>query len=539
MLNKFIAILALVSLTWACKSTQTTTTTTTTTTTVTETGSDFRSQAPGPAEARPIELGNFETTTLANGLQLIVVEDDALPRVSYRLFVDVPAHMEGEYAGTAELAGAMFRRATADKTKAEMDEAVDFLGASLNLGSSGGTARGLSKHKEKLMALMAEAVLKVRFPEEELDIVRTEAKAGLQQTLVEPAGIASRVQSKLWYGGDHPYGELVTAESYDAIGVEQIQNYYDTYFAPNRSYLVMVGDLTMNEAKGLANRYFGSWKSKDVPVEPLTIPESPYGPKISFVHRPGSVQSIIRIGHPVFLKPGDKDNLGANLLSSVFGSAFNGRLFKNLREDKGFTYGAYGGIRGDEEVGAFRAQADVRSEVTDSAVAEFVAEIKKITTEPVMQDELARARSQVNGRLAQAMESPETISLYALNTVRFDLEDDYYETQTSRAEKVSEADLLNIAREYMKPEELHILVVGDKSVADKLLPYASDGMIHFYDANGDPVEMAEPEETGDITAEQVLDNYIAAIGGEARLNKVERIKMIMSGDIQGMGTMTA
>ncbi|MEM8583439.1 MAG: pitrilysin family protein [Bacteroidota bacterium] len=532
MLNKFIAILALVSLTWACNSTKTTTVTRTETTILDS--DDFRSQAPGAAQARPIELGQFQTATLDNGLQLIVVEDDALPRVSYRLFVDVPAHLEGEYAGTAQLAGQMFRRATETKTKAELDEAIDFLGASLSIGSTGGTARGLSRHKDNLMALMAETILKVQFPEEELDIVRAEAKAGLQQTLVTPAGIADRVQSRLWYGEEHPFGEMVTEESYDAIGVEQIQSYYDTYFVPNRSYLVMVGDLTMEEARLLANRYFGNWTPKEVAEPEFNKPERPRGRRISFVHRPGSVQSIIRVGHPVNLSPGDPNTLAARLVGSVLGSPFNGRLFKNLREDKGYTYGAYGSIRANEEVGNMLAYADVRTEVTDSAVTEFLTELEKMTTDLAQEDELARGRSQINGQLAQAMESPETISLYALNTVRYGLSEDHYETLGSRADDISTTELLRTAQQYIKPDELHILVVGDKSIADKLIPFASDGEIHFYDANGQVVEMVEPEAAGDITAEQVLNDYVEALGGQDKLAEVQRLKMVMGGNVQGM-----
>ena len=494
---------------------------------------DFRMKAPAAGPAPVIDLGDFQDFKLDNDLRVILVENHKLPRVSYQLFVDVPPQLEGPYAGAANMLGSMLRRATASKSKQEIDEAVDFIGASLNTSGTGASAFAISKYKEDILALMSEVVLQPRFPEEEFAKVKSEAEAGLKATLGNPGAIARRIQNVVVYGPGHPYGELVTEESLARITVDKVEDYYQTYFAPNTSYLVMVGDLDRAEAEMLAKKHFGSWEKRSVPDPTFNTPARPGGVTVNFVPRAGAVQSNILISHPVEIEPGTELALEGQLVNSILGSSFNGRLFKNLREDKGYTYGANSSLQTDEYIGQFSAFADVRSEVTDSAITEFMKELRMIATEEVTEVELARTKASIAGSFGRALESPAQIAGYALNTIRYNLDRDYYPTYLQKVDKIDQEELLAAAGRIISPSQTNIIVVGDKAVAEKLARFATSGEINYFDANGQPLNMEDMAAPSDVTAKGVIMKYVDAIGGRANIDKVKSISIVMEGEVQG------
>lgn len=498
---------------------------------------DFRANAPKAGPAPEIDLGNFQDFTLDNGLQVIVVENNKLPRVSYQLFVDVPSHMENEYAGASGMMGDMLRRATSDMTKEEIDEAIDFIGANLNTSGSGAFASTISKYKEQMMEMMGKVVLDAQFPQEEFDKVKDDAIAGLKSSLANPDAIAGRVRSVLTYGANHPYGELRTEESLNNITLDIVKQYYSDYFVPNRSYLVMVGDLTRAEAEMMAKKTFGNWKKKDVAVPTFEMPKRPEGVVVNFVPRAGSVQSIINVSHPVDLKPGTTESIRGQIVNSILGVGFGGRLFKNLREDKAYTYGANSSLSANLMVGNFTASTSVRNEVTDSAVTELMLEIAKISSEPVSPEELSRAKSQLNGSFGRALESPQRLASYALNTIRYDLDRDFYPNYLQKVEAISASDLLEVARKHMSPNGTNIIVVGDKAVAEKLARFATNGKINYFDVNGQPVDMSDMAAPTDLTPKSVIMKYVDAIGGQAAIDKVKNYSLTMEASVQGQ-TMT-
>lgn len=498
---------------------------------------DFRATAPEPGPAPVIQLGDFQDFKLDNGLQVVLVENHKLPRVSYQLFVDVPPMMEGKYAGASGMMGSMLRRATSTKSKEEIDEAIDFIGATLNTGGSGAYAATISKYKETLMEMMAEVVLDARFPEEEFAKVKSEAEANLQSALNNPGAIASRIQSVVTYGKDHPYGELTTAETLENITLDQVKSFYENYFVPNRSYLVMVGDLTRAEAEKLARDAFSDWKAKDVKTPAFAAPKRPEGVTVNFVPRAGAVQSNIIISNPVDVKPGTKLDLQAGIMNRILGTGFNGRLNQNLREDKAFTYGAGSSVNSDRLIGSFSASSDVRNEVTDSAVTEFMYELVKMSNEPVTAEELNRAKSQIAGSFGRALESPQRIASYALNTIRYGLDRDYYPAYLKKVESTSANDLLEVAREIITPKNTNIIVVGDKAVAEKLAKFATSGKVNYFDVNGNPVNMEEMAAPTDVTAKDVIMGYINAIGGADAIAKVKNYDMTMEANVQGQSLM--
>lgn len=495
---------------------------------------EFRKKAPKPGPAPKIEMGAYEQFQLANGLTVIVVENHKLPRVSFRLLVDLPLIYEGEYAGAASMAGDLLSTGTETRSKAQIDEAVDFLGASLNTGAGGIFGASLTKHKEKLLEIMSDVLLHPSFPQDEFDKLKTQTLSGLAASKDLPETIAGNVAQVVRFGKDHPYGELTTEETVEKITVEQCRKFYDSYFKPNISYLAVVGDISAAEAKQLAEKYFGAWEKGAVPEKEYAVPQPPAGIQVDFVNKPGAVQSVVNITYPVQLKPGAPDAIPASLMNILLGVGSYGRLYKNIREDKAFTYDVYSSLSADEEIGYFNAGASVRNEVTDSAIVEFLNELNRIRNEKVSEEELRFNQNFRTGVFAIQLEQPQTVASFALNIARYKLPEDYYATYLEKVNALTVDDIQAMARKYILPDKAHILVVGNKAeVADKLARFDSDGEITFRDFYGNEVMAGEavPE---NIDAQQVIDQYLEAIGGQEKLSQVSDMTMTMTASIQGM-----
>ncbi|MCI5082772.1 MAG: insulinase family protein [Saprospiraceae bacterium] len=504
---------------------------------------DFRKSAPKPGKAKRIQLGQAEEFTLKNGLQVIVVENNKLPRVSFQVFVDVPVRKEGDIVGVSSMAGQLLNKGTKTRTKAQIDEAVDFIGASLSSNANGLFASSLSRHKDDLLTIMTDVLFNPVFPEAEFEKLKKQTLSGLAQQKDDPSAIASNVANVLRYGIDHPYGEIQTEENVNNISLESAKKYYNTYFKPNISYLVIVGDISVKEAKMAAEKYFGKWQRGVVAEEKFEEPEKPGSRQVSFVNRAGAVQSVINITCPIELKTGSPDVVKTTLLNNILGSGFNGRLFANLREDKGFTYGAYSSMSSDPLVGYFNASASVRNEVTDSAIVEFLYEIDRIAEEKISDEEVQLSKNFITGSFARSLERPQTIANFALSTARFDLPKDYYATYLERLNAITPADLQAVAKKYIDDEDMHILVVGNKGeVAEKLEQFDADGTITFRDAFGKVIKDEDNALPEGVSAATIVEDYINAIGGRDAMKKVEDMTIVMSTTVMGqtmqMETMT-
>ena len=495
---------------------------------------DFRKTAPKPGPAPKIEVGSADNFNLANGLKVFVVENHKLPRVSFQVFVDVPPFMENEYAGTASIAGQLLSAGTITKSKAEIDEAIDFMGASLNSNSSGLFGASLKKHTEGLMKIAADVLLKPSFPQAEFDKIKKQTLSGLAQAKENPNAIASNVSSVLKYGKDHPYGEIETEETVSKITLEQTKAYYNTYIKPNNGYLIIVGDITAAEAKPLAEKYFGKWMSKPVEKKTFSTPQKPAARQVDFVSKSGAVQSVINITYPVELKPDSDDWIKARVMNVLLGGFFGSRINQNIREDKGYTYGARSSLSYDKEIGSFTASAPVRNEVTAASITEFLKELNRIKDEKVTDKELNLVKNYLTGSFARSLESPQTVARFALNTARYNLPADYYATYLEKLNAVTADDIQAMAQKYITPDNAHILVVGNKGeVAESLAQFAADGKVNYYDAYGTPLKMEESSATANMTVQQVLDKYITAIGGKDKLMAVKDLTMTMAADVMG------
>ena len=498
------------------------------------TGETFRNAPPAAAPARKISLGETQSFELDNGLTVIVSENHKIPRVSFQMTLKNEPLIEGDQAGYTSFAGQMLNRGTATRTKAQIDQEIDFIGGNFNTYSTGFFAGSLKKHTAKLMDVVTDVLYNPSFPQEEFDKIKKQTISGLAAGATDPNAMMSNVASILNYGKGHAYGEIQTEATTNNIKLETCKNYYDTFFVPNNTYLTIVGDVTPAEAKMMAEKYFGKWKKKPLKQIKNNTVARPADTKVSFVNKDGAVQSVIRVTYPVDLKPGAPDVVKSSVMNTILGGGFGSRLFNNLREDKGYTYGAGSSLRSDPVVGSFSASASVRNEVTDSSVQEMIYELEKLRNEPVPADELKGVKGYMAGGFARSLESPETIARFALNTIRYNLPADYYDTYLQRLEAVSVADVQMMAKKYITPGNANIIVVGNKDeVADKLARFDSDKTLDFYDNEGNVMEYKASAVPADMNGMQVVKDYIAAIGGEAAVKKVNAIKVVMATEAMG------
>lgn len=492
-----------------------------------------RTKAPKPAPAREIKIGEYQTFTLKNGLQVFVVENHKLPRIQVSLQLKNDPIYQGEKEGYVEMAGTLIGTGTKTRTKAQLDEEVDFIGANLSTGSNGIFASSLSKHTTKLLDLMTDVLFNPAFPPEEMEKLKTQTLSGLAASKDNPSAIASNVRNALVYGKQHPYGLFTTEKSVGAITLDDCKAYYNTYFKPNNAYLIIVGDIDLKTARSLSEKYFTKWTPGEVKNPTYAQPKEPAKTYVALVDRAASVQSVINIGYPVDLKPGTQDAIKARVTNQILGGGFSARLMQNLREKNGFTYGASSQLNPDNLVGNFVASASVRNEVTDSSVFEFMAELKRMVNEPVTEKELIAAKAEISGAFGRSLENPQTIANFALNTAKYNLPKDYYNNYLKYVDAVTLADVQATAKKFIRPENAHIIVVGKGSeVADKLAKF---GEVKYFDIYGEPfVPTKASALPAGLTAEKVIASYIDALGGAKKIQEVKAVKTTMKGTVQGM-----
>ena len=488
-----------------------------------------RSKLPASGPAPEIKISEAETFTLANGLKVFVVKNNKLPRVSFTLVLERDPILEGDKAGLSTFIGEMMMGGTKNRTKDQLDQEIDFIGASLNASATSVSASSLKKHQGKVLDLMADVLFNPVFPQPELDKLKKQSLTGLATTKDDPNAISSRLSRAVLYGKNHPYGESQTEQTTKNITLEDVKAYYATYFKPNIAYLAIVGDMDKAEAQKVVNQYFGAWKKGTVPTFNYPMPVRAAKQAVALVDRSASVQSVINVTQPVAMKIGDADYISSRLLNQILGGGSASRLFMNLREDKGYTYGAYSSIGADKLVATISASASVRSEVTDSAVYEFVYEIKNLVENGVTQEELDKAKAELAGSFGRSLEQPGTVANFALNTVRYNLPKDYYATYLQKLNSYTVADINATAKRLIEPDKFIITTVGNGAeIKEKLAQF---GEVMEYDIMGEPAKKLVAD--ANMTAEKVLENYLTAIGGADKVAAIKTTKISMDANLMG------
>ena len=495
-----------------------------------------RSIMPKGGPSPKIKLDKPKEFKLKNGIRVLVVENHKLPRINYSLRFDRKPIVEGEKTGVISLLGSMLGNGTTTIPKDDFNEEVDFLGAGINVGFGSGFAFTLTKNNEKVLDLFSDAVINPLLTEEEFEKEKDKLIEGLKSQKKDIDAISGRVGDALSYGKSHAYGEFISEQTIDNIKFEDILDYHAKYFIPNNVYIVVIGDVNYKEVKSLISEKFGVWK-KGKPIndpEPI-LTDNVALTEINFVDLPTATQSSIQVTNNVNLKMNDEDYFAALMANDILGGGGEGYLFKNLREDKGYTYGAYSSLGSSRYgVSKFRAGAKVRNMVTDSAVSEIVKEISRIRLERVDSELLKNAKAKYVGSFIRNAENPQTIAGYALNIKLNNLDDDYYESYLENINSVTEADVKRAANKYFKIANTRIVVVGKGS--DVVANLEEVGFpINYYDQYANPIakpifNKAIPE---GLTAMKVINNYINAVGGKNNLNSINTLVMKANVTIPG------
>lgn len=502
--------------------------------TVSVTAQVDRTKMPKKGPAPKIQLGKPQSFTLKNGLKVIVVENHKLPRASATLTIDNPPSYEGDKAGVSSLLSAMLGTGTTSKSKDEFNKRVDYLGARVRFSSSGAGASALSKYFDEVLSLMIDGALHPVFKQEEFDAEKNKFIEGIKSEENSVKSTASKVRSALTYGKNHPWGEIVTLKTAGNVTLEDVKAFYHKRFNPNNAYLVVVGDVDFKDIKKKLTKELGGWKK--APDTKYVFPkvENVATTEIDFIDMPNAVQSEIAIISTHDLKKTDKDYHKVLIANNILGGDFNSYLNMNLREAHGWTYGARSSTSANRYKGKFLASTSVRNAVTDSAVVEAMKEIKRIKNELVSDKKLKISKAKYVGNFVMALERPSTIARYALNKEIDNLPDDFYETYLEKIEKVTAEDVKEIANKYFKDENARIIVVGkavDVLPGLEKLPYK----INYFDKEGNPTSKPELNKkvSKDITPKSVIEKYINAIGGMDAIKKVNTIKVVADGEIQG------
>ena len=487
-----------------------------------------RSIQPKGGPTPKIKLEKPQEFKLKNGIKVLVVENHKLPRVTYSLSIDNRPIIEGEKAGVTSLLGSILGNGTTTISKDEFNEEIDFLGASLNIGFSGGFASTLTRNNERVVELMADAVINPLLSEEEFNKEKDKLIEALKADKKSLDAIAGRVGGALSYGKNHAYGEFITEETLNNITFEDVLEYHKKYFKPNNSYLVVIGDVNYKEIKSMISDKFGAWKKGKSHTDPIpSLTPNVNLTEINFIDLPTATQSSISVTNNVDLKMNDKDYHAALITNNILGGGGEGYLFKNLREDKGYTYGAYSSLGSSRYgVSRFTAGAKVRNVVTDSAVVEIIKEINRIKTENVDAELLKNAKAKYVGNFIRRIESPQVGAKYAVDIKLNDLPKDFYETYLEKINAVSAEDVKRVANKYFNyPNGTRIIVVGKGSdVADNLTENVG-WPVTYFDHYANPIakpvfNKAIPD---GLTASQVINNYINVVGGRDLLESVSSL----------------
>lgn len=490
---------------------------------------------PGPAPKITLEVpGEFE---LKNGIKVLVVENHKLPRVSYSLRIDNSPIVEGNKAGVSSILGAMLGNGTTSISKDDFNEEIDFLGARIGFSSQSAFGSSLAKYSERILELMADAAINPLLTEEEFEKEKTKLLEGLKNDAKSVDAVAGRVGGALSYGKNHAYGEFMTEETINNITFDDVMAFYAKYFNPNNAYIVVVGDIEFKKAKKQIKKYFNDWEKS---IEISRTVQQPNAnvqyTQINFVDMPNAVQSNVTVTNNVDLQMKDEDYLAAKIANYILGGGGEGYLFKNLREEHAYTYGAYSSVGSSRYNAArFSASASVRNMVTDSSIVEILKEITRINTELVDAEALKSAKAKYVGSFVMALEQPQTIAEYALNIKLNDLPEDFYTTYLQKLNALTVEDIQNAAKKYFSTDNARVIVVGKGS--EVLGNLEKSGIpIKYYDRFANAVEkpvFSKPIPAG-VTATTVVNNYIKAIGGKANLENIKTMFTNANVTIEGM-----
>jgi len=473
----------------------------------------YPTQPPAPAPLTPAQFPPFQEATLANGLRLVLVESHENPVLSLSLAMPAgSSHDPAGKEGLADMVALLLDKGAGERTAEQIAAEIEGVGGTLGAGAGADfmsvSTTVLSPNADLAFELLRDVVTAPRFPESEVELARTQTLSGLQLELSQPASLASRFFNDALYG-EHPYARSATPATVRSITRADLVAYQQARLRPQGALLVVAGDITMADARRRAEAAFGAWTGAAPAVASRPAPPAGTRTEILLVHRPGSVQSNIVVGNTTFL-PADPLRHATIVANKLLGGGADARLFMILREEKGWTYGAYSNYSRPLGVGSFQASAEVRTEVTDSALVEIVKQLRRLRDEPVAAAELEAARSALVGSFPLTIETAQQIAGAVSNAILYDLGGDYLSTYRTKLAAVTAADLARAARASVRPDSALIVVVGDGAkLYEKLRAIAP---VRIVTPEGDELQPADLTATASAVA---LDPRLLVAGRDS------------------------
>ena len=450
-----------------------------------------RTKPPAAGPAPEASFPDYKEVTLPNGLKVFVIEDERKPTITLRLVIRSGSAFDGPKTGLASFVASMLNRGTEKREAAQFAQEVDFLGATLEAAAGADSiavgVSGLTIYTDKLLDLVSDAVLHPAFPADQFARVQRQMLSQLAAERQSPASLAGKMAGKVIYG-NHPYGAYQTPETVKAISREDLVKFHQTCFLPNNASLAIVGDVKADVILQQIEKVLGGWTRGEVPTLEAPAFPKPHGVNIYLVDRPGSVQSNI-----VLVEPGPARNKAdvpeINVMNATLGGGFSGRLFQNLREKHGWTYGAYSAFDFRKLGGSFEANAETRNEVTEPAIEETIKEIARIRNEPVPDQELELERQYNVGNYLLSLENPTRTATRVQDIDLYGLPADFYKHYAKRMADTTPQVVEDEAQKLLDPENINVVVVGEardvKPALDKL------GKVYVYDTNLEPVKLEQ------------------------------------------------
>ena len=447
---------------------------------------------PGPTAEPSFTPPNIEHASLSNGMELYVVQNHKLPLIQANLYIMSGwAADPSDRPGASAITAAMLNEGTKSRTALDISEEVQRLGIGLGVGSgfdnSSVNLNTLKEHLDEGLDLMADIVLNPTFPEDELQRQKQIYLGRIQQESAQAFTVAFKAFFRELFGEDHPYGQPYTGSgteaSITAITRADLQKYYKANYLPNNAVAVVTGDITLKDAKSKLEKAFKNWKSGPKPTQTIAEVDPPSKVKICIIDQPGTTQSAIVLGNLVGPRS-DPDYLKATLVSQVLGGGSSARLYRNLREDKGFTYGSYSFVTGRLGQGVFAAYAQVQTEVTKEAIQEFMNEFRGICGDiPVSEQELLDNKNNLVKGYPQNFETITGVAGQLGTTVTYGLPLDRWKTYVDDINGIDHSQFLAAARKFVKPDELLIVVAGDRDKIEPKIRELGLGEIYFAGAD--------------------------------------------------------
>ncbi|MDT4969305.1 MAG: zinc protease [Acidobacteriota bacterium] len=451
-------------------------------------GADIKGRAPVNKEILKVKLPKAQEATLSNGLRVVLLENHRVPTFSMQMVVMSGGLADpSNYHGLATFTAALLREGTATRKSKDIAEQIDTLGATLNAGAGISTftttitTAGLVENFDPTLDIFTDVIRNPKFPQEEVDKYKQRQIAQMQFQRSIPQFLAAERFQRAIYG-EHPAGMIVPPmDSIKRITSADLAGFHSTNYRPNNAMLAIVGDVTLKEIMPKLERAFGDWQKADVPM--TKIPAAPnQGPmRIQLIDRPGSVQTVLQLGN-LGIERTNQDYFAVLVMNQILGGGPAARLFLNLREKNGYTYGAYSNFGGSKFRGTVTSSSEVRTDVTEGAMKEFMYELKRIRDEKVTPVELENAKRAIVGNFALSLEQPNALLQNIVTQKLYEMPADYWDTYPAMVAKITAEDVQAAAQKYVSLSNLQIVAVGDASKARDVL--AKYGAVEVYDADG-------------------------------------------------------